>query len=52
MVKIQARLAVTMFACAAGIAASGFVASGQQGSKPVPAASEWPTYGHDQRQHR
>ena len=39
------KLATTLGVCTAVAMSGSFVALGQQ--RPVPAASEWPTYGHD-----
>jgi quinoprotein glucose dehydrogenase len=49
MVKFRSStFGATLAASVAAVFAWGFDASGQRAaSRPVPAASEWPTYGHD-----
>src|SRR4051812_45304965 len=46
MPSLNVRGAVTLFVCAAGTLAWTFAAAGQP-RQTMPAASEWPTYGHD-----
>jgi quinoprotein glucose dehydrogenase len=55
MPRTLSRLAVSLFACAAGTMAWTYAAAGQQQkqapkrapSPTVPLTTEWPTYGHD-----